>query len=143
MYTKLTLYMDHVKMNLRDMVPKAITLYIIKKLLSYISHDVLFHSMNLPSDDHVSIASFKPMLFLILNIKKTFNLQPKLLKLDGLDEEKFSAKTKMLAACKEALDKIRKYNILNHLTAFDFEQLIRNFKSIRRYLRADQCNRNR
>lgn len=56
MYNKL--YMDHVKKNLCDMVPKAITLYIIKKLLSYVSHDVLFHSMALPTDDHVSIAGF-------------------------------------------------------------------------------------
>lgn len=52
-YKKLTLYMDSAKKNMTDQVPKAVTYYIIKKLVHYIDHDVIFTSMGLPSDDFV------------------------------------------------------------------------------------------
>lgn len=38
-----------------------------------------------------------------------FNLQPKLLKLDGMDEAKYKGAVKMLEACTEALESIRMY----------------------------------
>lgn len=59
-FEKLQTYMEHVKKNLQDMIPKACTLYIIKKLVEYIRHDVLYHLTTIPCDDNVSIALFPP-----------------------------------------------------------------------------------
>lgn len=55
MYKKLMVYMKNVKKNFQDMVPKAITYYIIKNLVHYITHDVLFDSTAIPAVDYVSV----------------------------------------------------------------------------------------
>lgn len=57
-YEKLTLYMGNVKKNMTDQVPKAVTYYIIKKLVHYINHDVILTSMELPRDDFVSVVCY-------------------------------------------------------------------------------------
>lgn len=113
MFNKLMLYIEHVKANLNDMVPKAITYSIIKKLVDFISHEVVYHSMALSSDEHVSILFFHRRISLLLFKHQNSNIvlhsQPKLFQLDGMEKVKYLAATKMLAACKEALEAIRKY----------------------------------
>lgn len=52
-YHKINTYMNIVKTTIRDMVPKAITLYIIRHLEKYISTDLLMEILNVPEDTYV------------------------------------------------------------------------------------------
>lgn len=54
----MTSYMNIVKKTTRDLVPKAITHYIIKQLTSYISNDMISQMMGIPVDDYVSFSFF-------------------------------------------------------------------------------------
>lgn len=54
-YEKIDSYLRIVKKTIRDMVPKAITLYIIKELQDYINNKLLIVLLSLPNDDYVSI----------------------------------------------------------------------------------------
>lgn len=57
-YRKLEIYLAHVKNNMKDMVPKAITCCIVKKLVKYITYDVMHHSTVIKPDEYVSVAYF-------------------------------------------------------------------------------------
>lgn len=50
--------MENVKKNMKDMVPKAITLDLIKKLMKYVTHDIIYTTTKIPSDEFVSICLF-------------------------------------------------------------------------------------
>lgn len=54
-HDKIDSYMRIVKKTVRDMFPKAVTLYIIGELEKYITTDLLLVIMNIPSDKHVRI----------------------------------------------------------------------------------------
>lgn len=55
-YDKAVLYMTHVKNNMKDIIPKAITYNIIKKLEKYLEEDLLFYVVGIPCEDHVRSA---------------------------------------------------------------------------------------
>lgn len=51
---KIESYMRIVKKTTRDMIPKAMTLYIIEELRSYIKNDLLLKLITISDDDYVS-----------------------------------------------------------------------------------------
>lgn len=55
-YKKIESYLRIVKKTACDMVPKAIMLYIIKRLQDYINNQLLMVLLDLPDDDFVSIS---------------------------------------------------------------------------------------
>lgn len=58
-YEKVDSYMRIVRKTTRDMVPKAITLYIIKELQDYINDKILMDFLDHSNDEYVSIQSVK------------------------------------------------------------------------------------
>ena len=58
-YEKVDSYMRIVRKTTRDMVPKAITLYIIKELQDYINDKILMDFLDLSNDEYVSIQGEK------------------------------------------------------------------------------------
>lgn len=54
-YERVDSYMRIVRKTTRDMVPKAITLYIIKELQDYINDKILMDFLDLSNDEYVSI----------------------------------------------------------------------------------------
>lgn len=54
-YEKIDSYTRIVRKTARDMIPKAITLYIIKELINYINKDLLVSLLAIPCEDYVRI----------------------------------------------------------------------------------------
>lgn len=54
-YDKVNAYMRIVNKTVRDMIPKAITLLIIRELEKYINTELLMVILNVPNDNYVSI----------------------------------------------------------------------------------------
>lgn len=54
-YDKVYAYMRIVNKTVRDMIPKAITLLIIRELEKYINTELLMVILNVPNDNYVSI----------------------------------------------------------------------------------------
>lgn len=54
-HDKILIYMENVKKNMNDLVPKAITFHLIKKIVNYVNHDVIFNSTNIPFSDFVRL----------------------------------------------------------------------------------------
>lgn len=82
-FDKMVLYMTHVKNNMKDIIPKAITYNIIKKLEKYIEDDLLLYVVGIPCEEH-----------------------PQLLKMEAAEQAKYEKASKMLEACKKAMNSI-------------------------------------
>lgn len=54
-HDKVNAYMRIVNKTVRDMIPKAITLLIIRELEKYINTELLMVILNVPNDNYVSI----------------------------------------------------------------------------------------
>lgn len=54
-YKKVNSYMNIVKKTIRDMVPKAMTLYIINNLEKFINTELLMQILDAPKNGYVSI----------------------------------------------------------------------------------------
>lgn len=52
-YDKAVLYLAHVKNNMKDIIPKAITYNIIEKLDKYLEDELLYYAVEIPCEDHV------------------------------------------------------------------------------------------
>ncbi|XP_055296155.1 dynamin-like isoform X2 [Sitodiplosis mosellana] len=83
-YEKIDSYMRIVKKTTRDMVPKAITLYVVKELQDYINDKILMDFLGLPSDEYA----------------EKFALSPE-------EAQKHDKNSKTYEACKSALEIIR------------------------------------
>lgn len=66
-YEKIDSYMGIVKKTTRDMIPKAITLYIVKELQNYIKDNLLLTLLALPNDKYVRTLK-KSIIYLLSKV---------------------------------------------------------------------------
>lgn len=59
-YEKVDSYMHNVRKTTCDMIPKAITLYVIKEVKNYINDTLIMKFIGLPNDEYVSILARSP-----------------------------------------------------------------------------------
>lgn len=105
-YDKITSYMRIIKRNICDMFPKAIALFIIQKLQSFIKEDLLIELLEILDGDNVSF----PIVFVSIGYveRKVINsfeiLQMDMFKADEGDIEKFKTMKIMHETYQAALD---------------------------------------
>lgn len=113
-YGKIDSYMRIVKKTVRDMVPKAITLYIIRELEKYINTELLMVILNVPNDNYVSTLFDVHSLFWPPNFGFYQNvnflchliLQAEMFAADPQNTVKFEETKKMHETCEKALSEI-------------------------------------
>lgn len=63
---KIDFYMQIVKKNICDSVPKAVTLYLINKLEDYMKKQLLLDFIGLTNDEHVSTSKIINYIFIFM-----------------------------------------------------------------------------
>lgn len=142
-HEKVIKYMEIVKKTARDMVPKAIKLYVIDNLKAFIEND-LQPKLLVPEVDLVSLSSSKRSIhffngigkFLVGNIvcNPHFSIdflvfQAAMFEMDAEQIERLDRKKKILDTYKNALEKMRKPNIMiltsdSQFSALEFNAFI-------------------